>query len=115
MLNPDQRKIVSRTYEHLIEKERNRWDFIDDYILLLEYLDDEQLCKEAEIAYENHKHGDIGCSENHSKDKCFVPLLVESIGYILALYQETKNLPVKNQYILHYYLSLTHAKLIIVN
>lgn len=114
MLNPDQKRVVSQVYNHLIEHERPRWDNIDDYILMLEYLDDDQLFREVEVIYEKHKYGTVACSEQHSPDKCFVPLLVESVGYLLALYRNvTDAFHPNNTYIFHYYLALDHAGLIL--
>jgi hypothetical protein len=121
MLNPDQKRIVSQVYTHLIEHEHPRWNHIDDYILMLEYLDDSQLYREVEVIYEKHKSGTVGCSEQHSADKCFVPLLVEGVGYLLSLYREAieNENPVefhhKNTYVFHYYLALDHAGLILVS
>lgn len=114
MMTPDQVKIVSRTYNHLIESEKRGWDVLDDYIDYLEYLDDDQLHREADVVHYSYANVPLRCPQEHSKEKCFVPLLVEAVGYIIELYKERGSLHEKNKYILHYFLAMHQAEMIVV-
>jgi len=115
MLNPDQSKIVSKSYLHLLSSERGGWSDIDEYLLLLDYLEDDQLFREASVLYDRHKNSVVSCTEDHPREACFVPLLVESSQYIIELFEETHNLHPKNRYILSYYLALDQAGMILTD
>lgn len=114
MMTPEQRKIVTKAYTHLLESEKRGWDNLDDYIDHLEYLDDEQLCRESEVVYEQHKSGSVKCQQDHPKENCFIPVLVDASSAIIDLYNETKSLHVKNRYVLQYYLAMNQADMIVV-
>lgn len=114
-MTPDQIKIVVQTYNHLLESEKRGWDGLDDYMDYLEYLDNDQLYKESNTVYSKHRTVSVKCNQNHSKEKCFIPIMVEAVGAILDLYKETENLHEKNRYILQYYLAMNQAQMILVD
>lgn len=114
MISREQRKVVVQVYLHLLENEKRGWDGLDDYMEYLEYLDSDQLHREADVIYSYHKGHNVRCHQEHSKDKCLVPLLVESVGAILELYKETNNLHEKNRYIIEYYLAMNQAGMVLI-
>ena len=108
MLTPDEAANIKYTYRKLMESESKGWQEIDDYLEMLEYLDDLQLYKESEALYGHHRHKNMGCPYNHTPGSaCFVANMLESVDSILQLYKKTKNLHVDNRYILCYYLALS--------
>lgn len=114
MMSPDQRRAVSEVYNHLLESERRGWDGLDDYIGMLEFLDNDQLHREADVIYEHHSKGTVRCHQDHSQDKCFIPVLVEAVGAILELYKDKGNMHDRNKYILQYYLAMNQTGLILM-
>lgn len=115
MMTPEQRRTVVEVYNHFIESEkRGGWDVLDDYIVWLEILDDDQLHREADVVYYHHNLGSVRCREDHPKDKCFVPILVEAVGAILELYKDNGHLHEKNKYILQYYLAMNQTGMILM-
>lgn len=114
MMTPEQVKIVVQAYNHLLENEKRGWDGLDEFILLLEFMTNDELCREVDVLHEYHSYGNVKCDIEHVKEKCFVPLLVEAVDAILELYKETGELHPKNQYILHYYLAMCNCNMIIV-
>lgn len=115
MMSDDQRKVVVQVYTHLMENEARGWDSLDDFMDHLDYLDNDQLHREADVIYERHRTSEVRCQQDHAREKCFIPLLVDSVGAILELYKETNNLHDKNRYILQYYLAFNQANMIIVS
>lgn len=115
MMSPDQTKIVIQVYNHLIENEKRGWDGLDDYMDYLEYLDNDQLHREVDIIHSQHKVGLVRCHQNHAREKCFIPIMVDAVGSILELYKETGNLHEKNKYILQYYLAMNQANMIVLD
>lgn len=113
-MSQEQVKIVVRVYTHLLESESRGWDELDDYIEYLEYLDDDQLHREADALYAKHSISIVGCNQKHPKEKCFMPVLLEAVGAILDLYKEKNNLHEKNKYILQYYIAMTQAEMIVI-
>lgn len=114
MMSPEQRKAVSEVFNHLLESEKRGWDELDDYIQMLEFLDNDQLHREADVIFEKHSRSDVRCIQNHSKEKCFIPVLVEAVGAILEVYKENGHLHERNKYILQYYLAMNQTGLILV-
>lgn len=109
MLNSTQTKNLINVYNFFMESEPKGWTAIDDYLEMLEYLDDIQLCKESEVLYSYHENKNMGCPYTHkSGATCFVKFILESVEAIVELYKETNNLHIKNRYILCYYLALSH-------
>jgi len=111
-MTSDQKELVRQAYSHLIGREDRGWDSLDDYIDYLEYLDDDQLSREAGVIYLSHA-GAVGCGENHPREECFIPVLVEASAAILDLYAESGSMHEKNKYILQYYLAMNQAGMIV--
>jgi hypothetical protein len=114
MMSDDQKKVVIQVYNHLLEKESRGWDGLDDYMDHLDYLDNDQLHREADVIHSIHAKGTVRCQQDHAREKCFIPLLVESAGAILELYKDTGNMHDKNRYILQYYLAMNQASMILM-
>ena len=115
MMTEEQRKLVVQVYTHLLEKENRGWDGLDDYLSYLEYLDDDQIHREADVIYSQHQNCTVKCPQNHSTDKCLMPIMVESVGAIIELFKDTGNLHEKNRYILEYYLAMNQSGMILVD
>lgn len=113
-MSEEQVRVVVQVYNHLLERENRGWDDIDNYLDLLEYLNDDELHREADVVYTGHQNRTVRCQQNHAKESCFIPLLVEASSAILDLYKETNQLHVKNKYILQYYIAMNQSELIVV-
>lgn len=113
MMTSEQAKTVVQAYNHLIESEKRGWDALDDYLDYLDYLDNDQLHRESDVIYSKHSVGVAKCQQDHPKEKCFIPVMVDAVGAILELYKETGNLHEKNRYILQYYVAMTQADMIV--
>lgn len=113
MMTPEQRKVVTQAYNHLLEKEARGWDGLDDCMDCLEYLDDDQLHREADVIHAQHTLGKVRCQQNHPIEHCFIPMLVDAASAILELYKETSSMHPKNRYILQYYLAMQQVGMII--
>jgi hypothetical protein len=107
MLSSDQTKNITYLYNKFLDSELNGWTNLDNFLELLEYLDDDQLYRECEVLYSHHKRKTMGCPYEHTKDSvCFVKGILEAVEAITDLYQETGNLHPNNRYVLAYYLAL---------
>lgn len=113
-MSPQDVKNVERVYEHLLARENRGWDGLDDSLDLLEYLEDDQLYRESEVALLAHSSGNVRCSVDHKNEECFIPLIVQAAAAIVALYKDTNDLDIKNKYILQYYLAMNEAEMIVV-
>ena len=113
MMTPEQRKVVTNAYNHLMEKESRGWDGLDDCMDYLSYLDDDQLHREADVIYEQHANRQVRCKQDHPIEHCFIPMLVDATAAILELYKETNSLHPKNRYILQYYLAMQQVGMIV--
>src|SRR5579864_4811848 len=109
MMSQEQRKIVLDVYNHLLESEKRGWDGLDNYVEFLDYLDNDQLHREADVIYSQHYNARVCCAQDHPPEQCFVPILVEAAGAILELYKESGNLHDRNKYILQYYIAMNQA------
>lgn len=90
-----------------MESELKGWTNLDNYLEILENLDDNQIKKECDSLYSIHRTKTMGCPYDHPQGSiCFVGRILEAVEEILNLYDETKYLPANNRYILCYYLSL---------
>lgn len=114
-MTPDQRNIVRRVYNHLLSHENRGWDELDDFVDYLGFLDDNELHRECDILYSQHKNVAVKCQQKHSKEECFIPILVEAVFAIIELYKETNHLPIKNKYVLQYYLAMNQANMIVID
>lgn len=114
MMSQDQIKVVVQVYSHLMENEKRGWDGLDEYLSHLEYLDDDQIHREADVIHSYHKNNVMRCNQEHPKEECLIPIMIESVGAIIDLFKETGNLHEKNRYILEYYLAMNQAQMILV-
>jgi hypothetical protein len=107
MLDSHQIKILTHLYNQFLDSEKKGWTNLDDFLELLEFLDSDQLYREADLLYTHHKNRNMGCPYKHSNGtECFVKPLLEGVEAILNLYLETGNMHPNNRYILQYYLAL---------
>lgn len=113
-MSADQKNTVITAYQHLLASENRGWDDLDDYIGYLSNLDDQELHREASAIFSHHDGKPVKCEQDHPRDKCFVPVLVDASGAIVELYNETGQLHEKNRYILEYYIAMYHVNAIIV-
>lgn len=115
MMSKDQASIVSQVYRRFLDSEQERiWDDLDNSLQQLEWLNDLELQKEAESLFVVHKTGNARCRLNHPAERCFVPTIIDAVKAILDLQKESKELHVRNKYILQYYLALTHTGFIVL-
>lgn len=114
MMSKEQVKVVTQAYNHLLKNEERGWDALDNSIGFLEYLDDGELIREAQALYLLHRDSAVSCTEDHPKDKCFVPIIIEAVAAILELYEEHPNLHEKNKYIIQYYLAMDQDQMFVV-
>lgn len=113
MMTPEQRKVMTNAYTHLMDKEARGWDGLDDCVVYLENLDDDQLHREADVIYEQHAKRQVRCQQDHPIEHCFIPMLVDASAAILELYKETNYLNPKSRYILQYYLAMHQVGMIV--
>lgn len=116
MMTTDQVKNVTYVYTQLMESEKLRggWDEIDESMHYLGWIEDDQIAREADVAYEIHKRGKVKCALEHPGKECFVPNIVEAVGAILDLWRENGQLHKNNRYILEFYLAYTQAQMVVV-
>ena len=108
MISPEQAKNITDLYGKFLASESKGWSRIDDFLELLEFLDDSEIYRETEVLYSVHKTKKMGCPYIHSEGTiCFVHGILEAVEAIVGLYEETENLHPKNRYILAYYLALS--------
>jgi hypothetical protein len=113
MMNQEQVRVVAQVYREFLASEENRgWEGIDDYLETLQFLDDDQLGREAEVVLIQHRKGKAKCDKDHPESECFVPKIIEAVQAILDLVKETGHLHKNNRYILEYYLAVNQAGMI---
>jgi hypothetical protein len=115
MMTKEQQITVSQVYRQFAESDSKdmEWTNIDTYMEAMSWLDDNQLIIEAAVVHQIHCSGQPRCTQEHPIEHCFVPVIIDAIGHILDLYAETKNLHVKNRFVLEYYLAVTQEGLIL--
>jgi hypothetical protein len=107
MISSEQVKNITYIYDQFISSELKGWNELDNLLWALEWLDDSELYREAEVLYSYQKNKKMGCPYIHAEGTvCFVVRILEAVEAITDLYKETKNLHPKNKYILAYYLAL---------
>ena len=99
-------------YNRFMENEGAGWGELDDILELLGYLTDVEIVREAIFKYIQHSEGNFRCERDHDRSKCFAPHILEAVGAIIKLFEETGNIHPKNAYILTYYLAMTETRLI---
>lgn len=113
-MTTDQRNIVRQAYLHLLGHENRGWDELDDLVDYLEFLNDDELHRESDLLYSQHRGASVKCHQQHDRKECFIPILVEAVNIILELYKETGAMHPKNKYILQYYLAMNQVNMILV-
>lgn len=109
----DQARNLAQVYRELMDIEHGDWDEVDEYISLLDELDTNQIHREADVVLEQHSRGNPRCPVDHPDSECFIPSIIEAVTAILDLYKEENYMHKNNEYILKYYLAITHAGTII--
>lgn len=113
-MTPDEVKAVEQVYRTFLSGEEHAgWDEIDTQLEYLDYLEPEQLYKEATVQLTYHKASGVVCSEEFCNQDCMASDVVDAVEIICTLYNETGSLHEKNRYILQYYLALGHLKMIV--
>lgn len=114
MMNEEQSKIVKLVYNRFAESEeynfrseKTVWTELDENLEFISYLSEQELINESKIKVAGHSKGTFKCEQNHEQRNCFAPYILESVQYILKLYDETGFLHEKNSYILSYYLAMS--------
>lgn len=116
MMSIDGKNAVRQIYKAFLNDELFRqWSEVDDRLWELEFLNDAETVLEAEVAVYKIGLGTLKCSENHSENVCLVPIMLEAVNAILELYVETKELHIKNRYVLHNFLAAMYLKIIYVD
>lgn len=111
MMTPEQVKTVQQVLRKFLNDEKKfpEWSQIDEYLSMLEWLDDHQIYLEAKVHYEKHKNGTPRCTIVHNNEECFVPLIIEAAVAIFELYEETERMHLNNRYILSYYIAFSQT------
>jgi hypothetical protein len=120
MMSIEQAAAVKTVYMRFMENEavaekseKTNWTDVDDNLEIIGFMLDEELIREIEIKYLDHsKSGVFRCYQDHKQELCIAPHILEAVGGILELYEETGELHAKNRYILSYYLALSELRLI---
>lgn len=115
MMDSSQKDAVTIVYNRFMDQEGRGWDQLDDTLDLLEYLDDDQLYREASVLYSYQEHKNPRCPQDHHKSKCFIPVVIEAVSAILELYQDSPTMHPKNRYILQYYLAISQSEGIVTD
>lgn len=120
MMTAEEASVVKLVFSRFMESERvnekserTDWGEIDYALEYFEWMTDDELIRESKIIYDIHKKGKIfRCYDSHKYEECFAPFILEAVGSILDLLDNTEILHPKNRYILLYYMSLTETKMI---
>lgn len=96
---------VFRRFEQ-IDNQQTKWTALDTNMSMLAWLDDDQLIREAEIIYDEHRAGKPRCKMDHSDDRCFAPTIVQATGFIIDGHKASGKLHKDDRYVLEYYISL---------
>jgi hypothetical protein len=113
-MTSEQSQIVDLVYQRFMDSENERpiWNPIDEAMYKLQWIDTDQLTREAKIVFAEHSGGSIKCNMTHKNSACFAPKIVQAISVILNIYNTTGNLTNDHKYVMQYYLALNHLKII---
>jgi hypothetical protein len=107
---------IEKAYTRFLNSESDyEWDKLDDSLSQLEWLEDHELIKEAQLLYMQHSTGKVSCKLNHSDKHCFAPIIMDAVSQILKVYEQKGSLTAKHKYIIQYYLGLDHVGFIVFN
>jgi hypothetical protein len=116
MMTPEESAVVKTVYARFIDSEGGEldhsWTGLDDSLELFGWLSDIEIVREAGLKVEVHSYGEFSCSNDHEKEFCFAPFILESVEAILNLYEKTGELHENNRYILQYYCALSEMNMI---
>lgn len=106
-----------------LKTETYGWNEIDNAMSMLEWIDDDQLCREVDVLLHIHLRGEPKCANgNHKAGKCVVPYpsgtccvvpIITTAAYITQKYLGREPINDSDRYVLRYYLALSQAKLIL--
>jgi hypothetical protein len=115
MMTREQQETVTQVYRQFASSDTHdrEWTNLDTYMEALAWLDDQQVVVEAAVMVQIHTGGEPRCTQNHPIEHCFVPVIIDAVGYILGLYADTNHLHQKNRFILEYYLAVSQEGLIL--
>ncbi|NJO48230.1 MAG: hypothetical protein HC840_00780 [Leptolyngbyaceae cyanobacterium RM2_2_4] len=115
MMTKDQQETVLKVYRRFVDADNaeTQWTNIDEQMSMLEWIEDQQLVIEAAVLIQLQSQGEPRCNQNHPVSECFVPSIIESVGYILDMYAQTGHLHAKNKFILQYYLAMSQVGFIV--
>lgn len=120
MMSADEKLAVSEVYRRLLDGEgagvdcmASEWDLIDDQLTYLDFLEDDQLYREAEVMHTHQSKGVVKCAQEFCNQGCYAQNVSDAVGAILRLYKETNNLHSNNRYVLANYLALVQLGMII--
>lgn len=113
-MTQEQTQIVDLVYQRFMDSEDERpiWNPIDETMYKLQWIDSDQLIREAKIVSAEHVNGKIKCNMPHHNSDCFAPKIVQAAAIILNRYDMTGELASIHKYVLQYYLALYHLKII---
>ena len=111
MMSKDQAEVVKIVYNRFMDNEESTWTDLDNNLEMFDWLSDKEIIKETKIKLSSHVKG-IKCNQNHPIDECFAPYIMDAADAISRLYDKTKELHIKNKYILTYYLVMSELGLI---
>lgn len=97
---------VLKVYNKFLSLETEEWGSVDEYLEMLDYLEDKQLYKEARAMHMSQEKKSMGCTIKHKNTDCFVPHILSAVDSILNNYKSRKIVSKKGKYILQYYLAL---------
>lgn len=105
-------KIVRQVFDRLSQSEEETWTDIDTYLEMVQFLDDDQLMREAEVQFLAHKGQVLRCKIEHKHSECFAPKFPLAAGVIIDDYIKRGKLAKNARYIIEYYLTLSYLKVI---
>ena len=115
MMGKEEKDIVTVVYRRFLESESDdAWTDLDEKLVVLDWLNDQELVSEAIVKYLSHsKEGTVfRCMQDHKQADCFSPFVLEAVESILVLWNDTKDLHSKNRYVLEFYLAMSDLGLI---
>lgn len=105
----EQAKLVGYVLRKFQESETLKWTRFDDAMEKFSWLNDSEIATECYVMLDKQHRGSVRCSQDHPKEECMVPVILEAIEYILEDFEDTGRLPKKTRYMLEYYLSLSET------
>lgn len=113
MMSKEESAVVKIVYNRFIESEEEGiWTDLDNNLEMVGWLSDIELFRETQFKHTYHAEGIFKCNQKHEQQHCFAPTILDSVGIILDLYYETREMHPKNRYVLEYYLAMSEMKMI---